>query len=78
MIDGNSKLAKVYDAERTTNEWYKNANFHTVMEITDLMSQSGFVAFEFWQTLIGDGEKDQDPIPGFGTGSFVIIRAQKR
>ena len=45
---------------------YKNANFHTVMEITDLMAQAAFGAFKYWQTLIGDIEKDQQPIAGYG------------
>jgi hypothetical protein len=77
MIDKESEIGKKYEAKKTVSLWYKGAHFHSVNEITDLMQQAGFTAFEYWQTLFGNKEELTEPLPGFGKGSFVAIRSQK-
>ena len=77
LIDSDSELGKQYAAKKKSNPWYKNAHFHSVKEITELMQASGFTAFEYWQTLFGNKEELTEPQPGFGNGSFVVIRSQK-
>ena len=77
MIDGDSQLGKKYEAQKATNPWYKDAHFHSVKEITELLEQAGFTQFEYWQTLFSSDEQITEPQPGFGNGSFVVIRSQK-
>lgn len=77
MIDKESELGKQYEAKKSTNIWYKDAQFHSVHEITDLLQQAGFTSFEYWQTLFTNKEELTAPLPGFGKGGFVVIRSQK-
>lgn len=77
IIDKESELGKQYETKKATNPWYKDAHFHTTAEITGLLEQAGFTSFEYWQTLFSDKAEPADPLPGFGKGSFVVIRSQK-
>lgn len=78
MIDKGSELGKKYEAQKATNPWYKDAHFHSVREISDLLEQSGFTEFEYMQTLFSVSEEITEPEPGSGKGSFVVIKAQKQ
>ncbi|HJS53696.1 MAG TPA: class I SAM-dependent methyltransferase, partial [Chitinophagaceae bacterium] len=42
MIDKESERGKGYEAQKTTNPWYRDAHFHSVKEITDLLERAGF------------------------------------
>lgn len=77
IIDKESELGVQYEAMKASNPWYKDAHFHTTSEITGLLEQAGFTSFEYWQTLFSDKPELTDPLPGFGKGSFVVIRSQK-
>jgi SAM-dependent methyltransferase len=77
MIDKNSRLGKEYEAMKSVNPWYKDAHFHSTEEITAMLQQAGFSHFQYCQTLIGKEEKEETPLPGYGTGSFVVIKAGK-
>jgi ubiquinone/menaquinone biosynthesis C-methylase UbiE len=77
MIDKDSELGRKYESMKATNPWYRDAHFHSVPEITDLLQQADFTGFEYWQTLFTSKEELTDPLPGFGKGSFVVIRSQK-
>jgi hypothetical protein len=77
MIDKESELGKQYEAQKTTNPWYRDAHFHKIKEITDLLEQADFTQLEYWQTLFGNKEELTDLLPGFGNGSFVVICSKK-
>ncbi len=77
MIDKESETGKQYEAKKAISPWYKEAHFHTVPEITGIMQQAGFISFEYWQTLFNSKEELTEPLPGFGKGSFVVIRSKK-
>lgn len=77
LIDRDSGIGKQYEAKKATSIWYKDAHFHSIQEITDLLQQAGFTNFEYWQTLFTDKEELTEALPGFGKGSFVVIRSQK-
>lgn len=78
IIDKNSILGKKYKKEKAKNIFYKDAHFHSTEEITELLQQAHFEKFEYWQTLIkGYESKIEQPIPGFGKGGFVVIKAIK-
>lgn len=78
IIDKNSELGKKYEAEKLENKFYKDANFHSTKEITELLGQSDFYSFSYWQTLTKFGTSEiEQPKHGFGEGSFVVIKAIK-
>jgi ubiquinone/menaquinone biosynthesis C-methylase UbiE len=78
IIDKESHLGKLYEEKKDSSPWYKDAHFHTVSEITSLMLNAGFADFDYWQTLSSNNEEMEEPMWGFGKGSFVIIRSQKK
>lgn len=78
LIDRNSELGKKYEQQKNTNKFYKDAHFHSTVEITKLLSQAGFQNFSFWQTLLNMGENAiEQPQPGYGKGSFIVIKSIK-
>lgn len=76
IIDKNSELGRKYEMNKSTNKFYKEAHFHSTEELTELLKQSGFQNFQYWQTLTGNSEME-NPIKGYGKGSFVVIKANK-
>lgn len=78
IIDKNSELGRKYEMERFSNKFYKDAHFHSTEEITEVLIQSGFQHFKYWQTLTVLNEHEvEKPLQGHGKGGFVAIRAQK-
>ena len=78
IIDKDSFLGKYYREKNSI--FYKEANFFSVKEITDLLKTAGFKRFSYYQTIfkfpdeINSIEKSQK---GFGKGGFVVINTQK-
>lgn len=80
LIDKHSKLGKKYEEKKSTSKFYKNAHFHSVTEIQNKLEKAGFANIECIQALLpGDINGDDKPEikPGYGEGSFVVVRAQK-
>lgn len=78
IIDKNSELGRKYEMEKSTNKFYKDAHFHSTEELTELLKQSDFQNFQYWQTLTGINDNEiEKPITGYGQGSFVVIKANK-
>lgn len=78
IIDKNSKSGQKYDAEKSSNKFYRDAHFHSTKEIKELLEQAGFQSFEYWQTLTRLNENEiEQPKRGYGKGSFVVIKAKK-
>lgn len=78
IIDKISELGRKYEAGKSINKFYKDAHFHTTEEITELLKQTGFQNFEYWQTLTQLNEDEiKKPFKGYGQGSFVVIKAFK-
>lgn len=82
LIDGDSKLGKKYEDKKSESKFYKNANFHSVVEIQELLEKTGFNNIECVQAILpGDINNNNDEPElkqGYGEGSFVVLRAQKR
>lgn len=79
IIDRNSELGRKYEKKKSIHKFYQDAHFLTTGEITDLLVKAGFENFQYWQTLIGQcADKPERPFPGYGRGSFVVIKAIKR
>lgn len=77
FIDKNSAIGKKYEKKKAKSSYYQNAHFHSTVEISNLVDQAGFTDPEYWQTLFNNDEHIEEPKPGFGQGSFVVIKATK-
>jgi len=80
LIDKNSVLGKKYESRKNESRFYKNANFHTVEEIQNDLIKAGFGNIETVQAILPDdvgGGHPHEVKPGYGEGSFVVLRAQK-
>ena len=81
QIDKESKLGKKYEDKKNKSKFYKNANFHSVMEIQKKIEKAGFSNIECTQALLpGDTHENYKPEvkQGYGEGSFVVLRGQKK
>ncbi len=78
IIDKDSELGRKYETQKSQSKFYRDAHFHSTEEITDILRQSGFDKFQYWQTLtVLKGDKIENPTDGYGKGSFVVIKAYK-
>jgi len=81
FIDKNSLIGKFYRKYQNENVFYQTANFYSVEEVIQVLNQTGFISFQFTQTIfhqLAEIEKIEPVKEGYGTGSFVVVRAQKR
>jgi len=76
FIDKDSKLGKTYRANKYKTRFYKIAKFFSAEEVLACLMGAGFERFETKQTLF-PGDDTQRIEDGFGTGSFVVIKATK-
>ena len=80
FIDRESLLGRAYETHKKDNLFYKDATFLSVDEVLPCLKQAGFRDFLFRQTIFETqaGMKAADPVkPGFGEGSFVVVRGKK-
>ena len=81
FLDKDQEIAQEYLEKRQRSTFYGKANFYSVEQIKKYLKEARFKDFEFNQTLFGDLEsiqKLQLPKPGYGQGSFVVVKATKR
>jgi ubiquinone/menaquinone biosynthesis C-methylase UbiE len=80
FIDRNSKMGGIYLEKQKENVFYKEATFFSVEELVERMSHAGFTDLTFNQTIFGtlaETVEDEPVKPGYGEGSFVVIRGRK-
>lgn len=78
MIDKDSDLGRKYEKMKVSDKFYKDAHFHGVEEIVDLLKRANFRDFTFYQTLMRfEVKKVEKPQTGYGKGGFVVIKAIK-
>ncbi len=91
MIDKDSQLGQIYDAEKEKDPFFRDAHFHSTDEIIRHLRNTGFSNIVSRQTLIGDlhnaareNEIDDKTTgctltiqDGYGEGGFVALRADK-
>ncbi|TVR31607.1 MAG: class I SAM-dependent methyltransferase [Spirochaetaceae bacterium] len=76
FIDRESEIGREYESRKETSVFYRDARFHTAGEILDFLVRAGFQQPVFKQTLI-PGEREDVVWEGYGTGSFVVVRAER-
>jgi len=80
FVDKNSPLGREYEQYKKKSLFYKDATFYAVDDLLAHLTKAGFSEFSFAQTVFGllSDIRDDEPIkPGYGDGSFVVIRAMK-
>ncbi|WP_297501463.1 class I SAM-dependent methyltransferase [Thermococcus sp.] len=80
FVDRNSPIGKYYEEHREESVFYRDARFFSTEELLELLKEIGFKKFEIVQTLFHrlDEVKGLEPVkPGYGEGSFVVIKAVK-
>lgn len=77
LIDRKSPVGRLYREKQKDSLFYRDATFYAVDVVVEILRQAGFTAFTFRQTIFKplhqiDGT---EPVkPGYGNGSFVVIR----
>ena len=80
FVDRNSMVGQIYLDRRNDNVFYKEATFFSVDELVKIIVRSGFIDLTFNQTIfkaLSKTTRDEPVKPGYGEGSFVVIRGRK-
>lgn len=81
FVDKESPIGQMYLQHKEESLFYKEATFFGVNEIKTLLHQAGFRISASYQTIFHSLDQLTDieqPKPGFGEGSFVVIQAHKQ
>lgn len=80
FVDRTSPLGKLYETSKQRSDFYREATFYSANEIVEIMEPTGFSRFTFQQTLfhgLAETSADEPVLPGYGKGSFVVLRGEK-
>ena len=81
FLDKEQPIATAYKERGGKSKFYSNAQFYKVKHVEKILEECGFINVQFNQTLFGkleEIEEVQMPVQGYGRGSFVVARAQKK
>ena len=81
FLDKDQLVAKSYIEKRHRSTFYGNARFYTVAQLQKYLKDAGFRNLDFNQTLFGTLDAIQElqvSKPGYGEGSFVVVKATKK
>lgn len=81
LVDRTSPLGQRYHRHQESNVFYQEATFYSVEEVLEVMKKAGFDDFSFCQTIFGTLAEinERETIkPGYGEGSFVVVRGTKQ
>ncbi|MCR6545988.1 class I SAM-dependent methyltransferase [Dehalobacterium formicoaceticum] len=77
FLDKATPLGQLYENNKHLHKSYKNANFHSSEEMTELLNNAGFEILERKQTIYTLENKYQESKAGFGEGIFAVIKAMR-
>lgn len=77
FIDKESELGGSYEKHKKDSEFYQDATFYSVNEVTDFLARAGFQSFEYRQTVYSPENTLHNVETGYGRGSFVVVKASK-
>ena len=81
FLDQEGAIARSYEERRNQSTFYRHATFYHVKRVKEMLAKAGFKGFNFVQTLfckLGEINTVQDAKPGYGEGSFVVVKALKK
>ena len=79
-VDKDSPLGRQYLRNKERSLFYREATFFSTEELFSLLAAQGFVVEQCLQTVFGEMQEikePQEPLRGYGEGSFVVIKALK-
>lgn len=80
FIDRESRLGRRYVEHQAENLFYREATFYSAEQVSSLLTESGFDAEAWVQTLSQSPERMREAEttrPGRGHGAFVVVRAKR-
>jgi len=80
FIDRESPIGRMYEEHKQESVFYRSATFYSVPELEKLLIDAGFEDISCTQTIFSslDEISEVEPArPGWGEGSFVVIRTRK-
>lgn len=81
FLDKDQIIAQEYIEKRERSTFFRQATFYSVDYLQKVLKETGFINPVFNQTLFGALEaikEVQYPKPGYGKGSFVVLKAIKK
>jgi len=81
FVDKNSPIGKSYLVNKDKSIFYKDAMFFGTKELLELLNNTGFKTNNIYQTVFGKLDEIttvQNVLSGYGKGSFIVIKAQKK
>lgn len=80
FIDRAGSLGQSYEKRKESSTFYRGARFYSVAEVVSALKKMHFKGFTFSQTIfrdLSDIESIEPVKPGYGKGSFVVVRAAR-
>lgn len=80
FVDRESPIGRMYQKHKEDSLFYRPATFYSVPELENLLLDAGFEDISCTQTIftpLDEIREVQPALPGWGEGSFVVIRARK-
>ena len=79
FVNKEGELGKLYQLKREKSKFYKDATFYSAEEVIDILRKTNFGDMIIKQTVFTSSRGKLDSIEdGYGKGSFVIIKANKK
>lgn len=81
FLDNDQPIANEYKERRDRSTFFNNARFYSIKRIKQIIEETGFKNLIFNQTLFGNLDTIKEvqlPKPGYGEGSFVVVKATKK
>jgi ubiquinone/menaquinone biosynthesis C-methylase UbiE len=79
IIDKETRFGKFLDEGKEKSMYYKYARFFSTREIINLLENNSFRVTSILQTLENPATANiENPVEGFGKGSFAVIKAKKK
>jgi SAM-dependent methyltransferase len=80
FVDRKSPLGQLYEANKGKSVFYRDATFYSTDEVLEMMEYTGFSRLTCQQTIfhgLAETRPDEPVLPGYGKGSFVVLRGTK-
>jgi ubiquinone/menaquinone biosynthesis C-methylase UbiE len=81
FIERDSLIGELYEEKRQRSRFYRQANFYSLTKVLAVLKDTQFHDFTISQTLFGKLDninEYQASRPGYGEGSFVVVKAVKK
>jgi len=79
ILDKETRFGQFLDKYKQRSQFYKHARFFSVPEIRELLEKSNFRVTQIFQTLEDPAtSKIENPVEGYGKGSFVVVKGEKQ